>query len=97
MTFEQILASVYAGKRARRSVWANIPAFTETTPPMQRNRIWRIWLTPDWRGKENWSQGLVQGWGGQIGFQLAPDDPIRDGTLYTASDEDRIAKDWELL
>jgi hypothetical protein len=28
---------------------------------------------------------------------LDADDPIRDGTYYQASDEDRIADDWELM
>ena len=40
---------------------------------------------------------LVQGWGGQIGMALDPLDPIRDGTLYTPSDADRVATDWEPL
>ena len=39
----------------------------------------------------------MQGWGNQIGMELASDDPIRDGTTYSASDDDRVADDWELF
>ena len=79
---------VLRGKRARRQCWARMPEYTRATPPMFYERVWQVWL----------SEGsLVQGWGGQIGFALAPDDPIRDGTGYTPSDEDRVANDWEVF
>ena len=52
--------------------------------------MWRIWQQPD-------AGGIMQGWGGQIGAELNPLDPIRDGTYYSPNDEDRIADDWELI
>ena len=74
-----------------------MPAFTQATPPIQHNQVWRIWLSSDWLLKDDWINGVMQGWGGQIGMMLDPGDPIRDGTCYTPSNEDRVATDWELL
>lgn len=88
--FEDAIQWVMNGGRARRACWAKIPTFTLTTPPIAHEKMWRIWQNSD-------IGGIVQGWGGQIGTQLAPDDPIRDGTYYTPSDEDRTASDWELF
>lgn len=97
MTFEEALTAVSWGRRVRRACWANKSAFTRTTPPIQCNQVWRIWLPSDWCGRDNWSTGIVQGWGGQIGAMLDDDDPIRDGTGYQPTNEDRTAIDWELL
>lgn len=88
--FEDAIQWLIDGGIARRRCWARIPQYTQATPPMMYEKMWRIWQNPD-------VGGLVQGWGGQIGMQLDPGDPIRDGTNYQASDEDRVATDWELL
>jgi hypothetical protein len=86
--FEDAIQYVMNRSRARRSCWASMPEYTRATPPIAYERQWRIWS----------SDGqIMQGWGGQIGMELGADDPIRDGTYYQASDEDRIADDWELM
>jgi hypothetical protein len=77
------------GGRARRHCWATITEYTQATPPLRQERYWRIWMAD--------TSSIVQGWGGQIGSQIAADDPIKDGTYYKPTDDDRIANDWELL
>ena len=88
--FEDAIQWVMNGGRARRQCWAKIPEHTRATPPIAFDRTWRIWLSDA-------SGVIMQGWGGQIGFAIPPDDPIKDGTYYTASDGDRLADDWELF
>jgi hypothetical protein len=87
--FEDAIMFVQNGGRARRKCWANVVEFTRTTPPLNFERRWHIWMQSD-------VGGIVQGWGGSIGG-AADDDPIRDGTGYSPSDEDRTAFDWELI
>jgi hypothetical protein len=88
--FEDAIQHVMNGGRSRRKCWAKVPEYTRATPPISYNRMWRIWFSKD-------AAAIMQGWGGQIGFARAADDPVNDGTYYVASDEDRIATDWELL
>jgi len=88
--FEDAIQWVMNGARVRRRSWAKVLEYTRTTPPISYDRTWRIWLSDD-------SGSIMQGWGGQIGAILPSDDPVRDGTYYAASDDDRIADDWELL
>jgi len=88
--FEDAIQWVMNGGRARRRCWAKVPEYTRATPPIAYDRTWRIWLSDA-------SGAIMQGWGGQIGFAIPPDDPIKDGTYYTASDTDRLADDWELF
>lgn len=88
--FEDAIIWMMNGGRARRKCWAKVPEYTRATPPIAYERTWRVWQQPD-------AGGFMQGWGGQIGMQLDADDPIRDGTYYTPSDDDRLATDWELL
>lgn len=90
MKFEDALGWVLNGGRARRAVWAKVPCYTRATPPLGFNRMWRIW-------KSDSTGQIMQGWGGQIGMELAPDDPIRDGTDYIPTDADRVADDWEVF
>lgn len=92
--FEDAIQGVMNGFRARRRCWAKVPEYTRATPPIAYERYWRIWQERDAGGIVG---SIVQGWGGQIGFTLPPDDPIRDGTYYKASNDDRIADDWELI
>jgi hypothetical protein len=86
--FEDAITWVQKGGRARRRVWADVTEYTLTTPPLNRQRRWHIWLSD--------SSGIVNGWGGSVGG-AADDDPIRNGMLYSATDADRVAADWELL
>ena len=88
--FEDAIQWLMNGGCARRSCWAKVSEYTRATPPMAYERSWRIWQESD-------AGGIMQGWGGQIGAQLDPDDPIRDGTYYAPSDADRVAFDWELF
>ena len=86
--FEDAIQWAMNGGRVRRSCWAKVSEYTRATPPISYYKQWRIWM----------SEGsLVQGWGGQIGFELPYNEPIRDGTYYKPSDGDRIADDWELI
>lgn len=66
-----------------------MPGFTSTTPPIATRRRWHIWQEGD-------LGTIIQGWGGCVGADLAPGETIRDGTGYRATDEDRVAQDWEL-
>ena len=86
--FEDAIKWVMNGGRARRGCWAKVPEYTRATPPIAYDRMWRIWQS---------DSSIMQGWGGQIGMQLDPDDPIGDGTYYTPIDADRVADDWELI
>ena len=88
--FEDAIVWMLNGGRARRAGWAKVPMYTQATPPLTYHRTWRVWQQPD-------VGGFIQGWGGQMGMQLDPADPIMDGTYYTPSDDDRIASDWELI
>jgi hypothetical protein len=88
--FEDAIQWVMNGGRARRRCWAKVPEYTRATPPIAYDRTWRIWLSDS-------SQSIMQGWGAQIGMEIAADDPIKDGTYYKPSDDDRIACDWELF
>ena len=90
--FEDAIQWVMNGGLARRRCWAKVPEYTRATPPLAYDRMWRIWRSYGSEGDQ-----IFQGWGGQTGMQLSPDDPIKDGTYYTASDDDRIADDWELF
>lgn len=87
--FEDAIQWVMNGGRARRACWARVTEYTQTTPPLNRERLWHIWLFD--------TGNIVQGWGGQVGANLGPDEPIRDGVSYQPSNDDRIADDWELL
>lgn len=86
--FEDAIQWVLSGSRVRRGCWARVPEYTRATPPIAYERSWRIWQG---------GSGIMQGWGGQTGMALDADDPIRDGTYYQASDDDRVANDWELI
>lgn len=86
--FEDAIQWVMNGGRARRRCWAHVMEYTQETPPMAYERRWRIWLSDS-------SGAIMQGWGGQIGFEVTG--PIKDGTYYQASDADRIADDWEMF
>ena len=87
MKFEEAIALALNGTHVRRACWANVPTYTQATPPMQFYKTWRVFAS---------GVSLVNGWGGSIGG--APDgDPIRNGMLYSASDADRIADDWEVV
>lgn len=88
--FEDAIEFVLNGGRARRACWAKVTLYTQTTPPMNYERLWRIWMA-------NSTGQIAQGWGGQVGALLDATDPIRDGTNYQPSDDDRIADDWELF
>lgn len=88
--FEDAIQFVMSGGQARRRCWAKVPEYTRATPPISYDKQWRIWFSKD-------GGSIMQGWGGQVGFALSPDDPIRDGAYYTASNEDRVADDWELM
>ncbi len=87
MKFEEALREVWVnGRSVRRSIWATVSDYTKTTPPLQVNRTWKVFA---------YDGRLINGWGGSVGG--APEgDPIRDGMLYTPSNEDKIAVDWEL-
>jgi hypothetical protein len=74
---------------ARRAIWADIPEYTRTTPPLNYRRRWHIWMAAD-------DGNIIAGWGGVVGGDLEPGDPIRDGGGYRPTDEDRTALDWEL-
>lgn len=89
LRFEDAILWVANGGRARRQCWARVPEYTRATPPLGYERKWRIWMFDD--------GSIVQGWGGQIGATLPPDEPIRDGTTYAPTDADRTATDWELF
>lgn len=87
--FEDAIVWMMSGGKARRRCWAKVSEYTRATPPIAYERVWRVWQQPN-------AGGFMQGWGGQTGA-CPPDDPIRDGTYYTPSDDDRIATDWELF
>lgn len=76
------------GGKARRKCWTVVTEYTQSTPPLKFDRYWRIWMS---------ETQIIQGWGGQIGARLETNDPIRDGTYYQATNEDRTANDWELI
>jgi hypothetical protein len=87
-TFEEAILYIRDGGRARRAVWATVSDYTRETPPLNYQRRWHIWMDD--------GGSIINGWGGSIGG--APeDDPIRDGTLYSATNADRTASDWELI
>jgi hypothetical protein len=88
--FEDAVRWVIGGARARRRCWATVSKYTRSTPPVAYEQIWRIWWSDS-------TGSIMQGWGGQIGAELPPDDPIRDGSYYKPSDDDRVADDWEKL
>lgn len=77
------------GAFARRKVWADMPDYTRSTPPLAVRRRWIIWQDGD-------NGTIINGWGGVVGGDLEDGDPIRDGTAYRPTDEDRVAQDWEL-
>lgn len=87
--FEEAICWVMKGGYARRQIWADIPDYTQSTPPLAINRRWHIWRDMD-------NDGIYAGWGGSIGLDVEPGNPIRDGCGYEPTDEDRIAQDWEL-
>lgn len=86
--FEDAILWVRNGGRARRHAWAKVTEYTRTTPPLNYERCWHIWLAD--------VGSIINGWGGSIGG-AADDDSIRDGDVYSPKNEDRIADDWELL
>lgn len=86
--FEDAIQWLVKGGRARRKVWADIPDYTSSTPPLAIRRRWHIRMDMD-------NGGFINGWGGSIGA-AADGDPIRDGMGYRPTDEDRVAQDWEL-
>jgi hypothetical protein len=86
--FEDAIQWVMNNGRARRRCWATVQEYTRTTPPLNCERRWRIWMS---------DYGIMQGWGNQIGGTIDPNEPIRDGTNYKPSDADRLADDWEQL
>lgn len=88
MRFEDALYYLMDGGRVRRACWAVIVDYTRTTPPRKTERVWRIWREED--------GNVVGGWGGSVGG-AAIGDPVRDGSVYLATDEDRFATDWEIL
>ena len=90
MHFEDAIRFVQNGGRARRYVWASVTEYTRTTPPLTRQRQWHIWASDS-------SGSIINGWGGQVGMELPQGEPIRDGQLYSPSNEDRVATDWELM
>ena len=87
--FEDAMAFVMRGGRARRAIWASVRDYTRSTSQLQLERRWHIWQDGD-------NGGLINGWGGSIGGAL-DGDPIRDGMLYSPTDEDRLATDWQLM
>ncbi len=87
--FEDAIRWVQNGGVARRNAWASIPEYTNSTPPLNCQRQWKIWQID--------SCNIINGWGGQVGAMLDEGDPIRDGQGYSPTDDDRLAADWELL
>lgn len=76
---------------------------TTVVVPEARQQVWHIWHT--WEYNQlglAFPMGLVQGWGGQMGADLEPDDWVmvcgkreQDGTGFRPSADDIAAADWE--
>ena len=87
MDFQWAMEQVYEGKRVRRRAWARVTRYTDSTPPLNYELVWRVWKPKD--------TSLVNGGGGSIGG-AADGDPIRNGMTYSATPDDKAADDWEL-
>lgn len=64
---------------------------------------WRVWRESAVGDQSTFIGGLMQGWDGQIGADLDPDQWVPvcgtrqyDGRRYNPTDADLLAKDWEL-
>ena len=84
------LPDAWKGGRMRRSCW-----------PKRDGLVWHIWHHDDVGDQSTYEGGLCQGWGGQIGWEhaeivLVNGDQLRDGTMYSSTEGDRLAQDWEI-
>lgn len=110
MNFQWAMDRLRENKRVRRSTWARetIEAGTKLPGgdggsdyivPKTYTLIWHLFMMREFLEPKNtsfWESGIINGWGGSIGG-AADDDSVRDGMLYSATDADRQADDWELL
>jgi hypothetical protein len=83
------LPDAWKDGRMRRSCW-----------PKHDNHVWHIWHQNDAGDQSSYEGGLVKGWGGQMGFIPSEvvsvnGDDLTDGTMYTPTEGDRLATDWE--
>jgi hypothetical protein len=72
------------GRRVRRHGWPQ--RTVQLDDGTTATTFWHVWVANGYRGRESWQSGIVQGWG-----------PVEDGLLYSPTEEDREAGDWELL
>jgi hypothetical protein len=105
MDFTWALLQLSIGKRVRRHCWPiqkieagakrsadGVPYDVEKTIVRQ----WHLWVMDGYKGRDFWRSGIINGWGGSVGG-AADDDSVRDGMLYSATNEDMTADDWELM
>lgn len=105
------LPDAWRGRQFRRACWPRrqrlaviYPRIDELRPANleQTELVWHIWHVDDAGDQSTFEGGLVQGWGGQMGAEGAEvvsvnGDDRRDGTMYTPTEGDRLADDWEPL
>jgi hypothetical protein len=97
MNFEWAMKQLQRQQRVRRKIWADVTIITDTMPPLNRRRVWHLFMQSlDFIGEDFWKGGIINGWGGSIG--CAEDGAIiRDGMTYSPTNDDRTANDWELV
>lgn len=107
MNFHWAMDRLRENKRVRRAAWAREVIVAGTTSPggdggpdyvvpETYTRTWHLFMQDGYLGQSFWEGGVINGWGGSIGG-AADDDPVRDGMVYSATDADRAADDWDLL
>jgi hypothetical protein len=105
------LPDAWKGGRMRRSCWptrnrplqALHPRIDELPPLLElpAEMRWHIWHRDDVGDQSTYEGGLCKGWGGQMGWEnaevvLVNGDELRDGTMYTPTEGDKLAQDWEI-
>lgn len=103
MNFQWAMDQLQGNQRVRRASWASetinarfASSDGDYVVPETYARRWHLFMQDGYLGKSFWKNGIINGWGGSIGG-AADDDHVRDGMVYSATDADRQADDWELL
>jgi hypothetical protein len=81
-------------KRVRRACW--IVENTVTEFPKTQTRTWHLFMVREFlepECAEYWTGGRINGWGGSVGGGSEID---KNGMLYSPTDDDRAATDWEM-
>jgi hypothetical protein len=106
MNYQWAMDCLREDKRVRRASWARetVKAGTKLPGgdgadyivPKDYTLVWHLFMMDGFLGHDFWESGIINGWGGSVGG-ADDDDPVRDGMIYSATDDDRQADDWELL